>query len=318
MTKAVILAGGYGTRLRPLTSASPKALIPLVNKPVIDYILDYLAGYGLMDIVITSNYLREQTIRYLSSTRTDLMLAFPEEPAPLGTAGSVKNAGIREPMLVIQGDNITEIDLRRLMRFHEAHGGLVTIALLPVPDPSLFGIAQLDAAGKILKFKEKPTRSECFSNLANTGLYVLEPEALELVPAGRAFDFSNDLFPRLVANGTAYGCRVEGFWADIGNLEGYLAASRWILEKGCFDCAKTAEIAECDIQGHVAIGEFARIETSVVRGPAVIGSRATLLKSKLYGSVVLPGATVAGALLQNSIIQQNAVIEGEELVDCIR
>lgn len=318
MTRAVILAGGYGTRLRPLTDSTPKALIPLVNKPVVDYILDYLAGYGLTDIVITSNYRREQTISYLSSTRPELTLAFPEEPAPLGTAGSVKNAGIHEPMVVIQGDNITEIDLRALLRFHEAQGGLVTIALLPVPDPTLFGIAKLDASGKILKFTEKPTRSACFSNLANTGLYVLEHEALELVPAGRAFDFSNDLFPQLVANGTAYGCVVEGFWADVGNLDGYLAASRWILERGCFDCAKTAEITGCDIQGHVAIGEFARVESSVVRGPAVIGSHVTVLKSRLYGSVVLPGATVAGALLRNSIIQQDAVIEGEELVDCIR
>jgi NDP-sugar pyrophosphorylase family protein len=318
MTKAVILAGGYGTRLRPLTSTSPKALIPLVNKPVIDYILDYLAGYGLADIVITSNYLREQTISYLNSTRTDLLLAFPEEPVALGTAGSVKNAAISETMLVIQGDNITEIDLRELIQFHEAHGGLVTIALRPVPDPSLFGIATLDAAGKILKFKEKPARSACFSNLANTGLYVLEPEALELVPTGRKFDFSNDLFPRLVANGTAYGCVVEGFWADVGNLEGYLAASRWILEKGCFDCANTAEIADCDIQGHVAIGEYARVETSVVRGPAVIGSHATLLNSRLFGSVVLPGATLADTVLHNSIVQENAVIKGEEITDSIR
>jgi mannose-1-phosphate guanylyltransferase len=318
MTKAVILAGGYGTRLRPLTSACPKALIPLVNKPVIDYILDYLAGYGLADIVITSNYLREQTISYLSSSRTVLTLSFPEEPAPLGTAGSVKNVAINETMLVIQGDNVTEIDLRRLMRFHDEHGGLVTIALLPVPDPSLFGIAKLDAAGKILKFKEKPAPRECFSNLANTGLYVLEPEALEFVPLGREFDFSKDLFPRLVAKGEVYGCVVEGFWADVGNLEGYLAASRWILEKGDFGCPDTAEIADCDIQGHVAIGEYARVETSVVHGPAVIGSRATLLKSKLYGSVVLPGATLADTVLHNSVIQQNAVIEGEEIVDCIR
>jgi NDP-sugar pyrophosphorylase family protein len=138
------------------------------------------------------------------------------------------------------------------------------------------------------------------------------------VPLGREFDFSKDLFPRLVAKGEVYGCVVEGFWADVGNLEGYLAASRWILEKGDFGCPDTAEIADCDIQGHVAIGEYARVETSVVHGPAVIGSRATLLKSKLYGSVVLPGATLADTVLHNSVIQQNAVIEGEEIVDCIR
>ncbi|HDS45354.1 MAG TPA: NDP-sugar synthase [Methanomicrobia archaeon] len=318
MTRAVILAGGFGTRLRPLTATVPKAMIPLVNRPVIDYILDYLAGYGLNDIVITTNYLREQTIEYLTRRRVGLTIAYPEEPAPLGTAGSVKNAAISERMLVIQGDNITEIDLRHLLRFHDEHGGLVTIALLPVLDPSLFGIAQLAATGKILQFKEKPAPGECFSNLANTGLYILEPEALELVPSDRAFDFSKDLFPRLVARGEVYGCVVEGFWADVGNLEGYLAASRWILEKGDFRCADTAEIDDCDIQGNVAIGEHARVDASVVRGPAVIGSRATLRKSKLYSSVVLPGALLADTTLHNSIIQQNAVIEGEEIVNCIR
>jgi mannose-1-phosphate guanylyltransferase/phosphomannomutase len=318
MTRAVILAGGFGTRLRPLTATVPKAMIPLVNRPVIDYILDYLMGYGLKDIVITTNYLREQTIEYLNRRSAYLKIAYPEEPSPLGTAGSVKNAAISERMLVIQGDNITEIDLRKLLQFHDEHGGLVTIALLPVPDPSLFGIAKLDATGKIMEFKEKPGPGECFSNLANTGLYILEPEALGLVPAGRAFDFSKDLFPRLVAHGEVYGCVVEGFWADVGNLEGYLAASRWLLEKGDFRYADTAEIDDCDIQGHVAIGEHARVDTSVVRGPAVIGSRATLRKSKLYSSVVLPGATLADTILHNSIIQQNAVVEGEEIADCIR
>lgn len=121
MTKAVILAGGYGTRLRPLTFTTPKVMIPLVNKPVIEYIVDYLAEYCLKDIVITLNYLREQTINYLSK-RKDLKLSYPEEPLPLGTAGSVKNAGITATALVIQGDNITDMDLRKVLAFHEAHG----------------------------------------------------------------------------------------------------------------------------------------------------------------------------------------------------
>ena len=230
MTETVILAGGYGTRLRPLTLSTPKAMIPLVNKPVIDYILDYLVGYGLKDFVITTNYLREQTIDYLSS-RKDLKLSYPEEPSPLGTAGSVKNAGIADTMVIIQGDNITEIDIGKLMRFHKAHEGLVTIALLPVPNPSLYGIAEIEANGRIRNFKEKPAPDACFSNLANTGLYIIEPEAMKHVPDGKAFDFAKDLFPRLVAKKEVYGCVVDGFWTDVGNLKGYMEASRWILEK---------------------------------------------------------------------------------------
>jgi len=316
MTRAVILAGGHGTRLRPLTFNMPKAMIPLVNKPVIDYILDYLVGYGLKEIVITTNYLREQTMIYLSS-RKDLKLSYPEEPSPLGTAGSVKNAKITDTMVIIQGDNITEIDLRKLMRFHKAHEGLVTIALLPVPNPSLYGIAEIEATGRILNFKEKPAPDACFSNLANTGLYIIEPAAMGYVPEGRAFDFAKDLFPILVAKKEVYGCVVDGFWTDVGNLKGYMEATRWILERKGTECADTAEIEDSEIQGNVAIGDYVKVKKSVIRGPAVIGNHATLVKSKMYNSVVFPGVRLDEATLHNSVISENAVIKKEEINDRI-
>lgn len=316
MVKAVILAGGVGTRLRPLTFTTPKPMIPLVNRPVIDYILDYLVSYGLNEIVITTNYLREQLIEYLSG-RTGLRISYPEEPTPLGTAGSVKNAGITEPMVVIQGDNITDIDIRRLMEFHETHDGLVTIALLHVPNPSLYGIAELDPSGRIRAFKEKPSREECFSNLANTGLYILEPEALEYVPEGVPFDFSKNLFPLLVAKEEVYGCVVEGFWADIGGLEGYMEASRWILEQHGFECAETAAVENNDIQGNVAIGAYASVESSVIRGPAVIGDHAKLLKSKMYKSVIFPRVVLDEAMLHNTVICEDTVVRKAEITDSI-
>ena len=316
MVKAVILAGGFGTRLRPLTFTTPKALLPLVNRPVIDYILDYLAGYGLNDIVITTNYLREPLIEYLS-TRTELKISYPEEPSPLGTAGSVKNAEISDTMLIIQGDNITDIDIRRVMKFHTAHGGLVTIALLPVPNPSLYGIAELESNGKIRAFKEKPPLEECFSNLANTGLYIMEPEAMAYVPEGSAFDFSKHLFPLLVAKDEVFGCVANGFWADVGGLEGYMEASRWILEKQGFQCADTAEVDNNDIQGNVAIGDYAKIESSVIRGPAVIGDHATLIKSKMYKSVIFPRVILDEAMLHNTVICEDALIKNAEITDSI-
>lgn len=316
MTKAVILAGGYGTRLRPLTFTTPKAMIPLVNKPVIDYILDYLAGHGLKEIVITTNYLREQTIDYLSS-RKDLKISYPEEPSPLGTAGSVKNAGITETMVIIQGDNITEIDIGKMMSFHKAHGGLVTIALLPVPNPSLYGIAEIENGGMVMNFKEKPAPGECFSNLANTGLYIIEPEAMGFVPEGRAFDFSKDLFPKLVPKKEVFGCVVEGFWTDIGGLDGYMEATRWIFTRRDFKCADTAEMKDSEIQGDVAIGEYAKVEKTLIRGPAVIGSHATLFKSKMYNSVIFPGVTLDEATLHNSVICEDTVIKNAEITDSI-
>ncbi len=315
--KAVVLAGGYGTRLRPLTFSTPKAMIPLVNRPVIDYILDYLVGYGLRDIVITTNYLREQTINYLSRRR-DLRLTYPEEPSPLGTAGSVKNASLDDTALVIQGDNITDINIREMVNFHHSHGRLVTIALLPVSDPSQYGIAEIEeGSGMIRRFKEKPSPRECFSNLANTGLYIIEPEAMEYVPEGRAFDFSRDLFPSLVAQNEVYGCVVEGFWTDIGSLEGYMKASRWILEKKGFECAETAEIEDSEIEGNVAIGEHAVINESLIRGPAVIGNHAVLRKSRVHGSVVFHGVDLGESLLHNSVIGEDTVIKNAEISDSI-
>lgn len=316
MTKAVILAGGYGTRLRPLTFTTPKAMIPLVNKPVIEYIVDYLASYGLKGIVITSNYLREQTINYLSK-RTDLTLSYPEEPTPLGTAGSVKNAGITDTMLIIQGDNITDMDIRQVLEFHEEHGKLVTIALLPVSNPSLYGVAEIEANGMIMNFKEKPSPNECFSNLANTGLYIIEPEAMDYVPEGTAFDFSKDLFPILVAKNEVYGCVVEGFWRDIGSRDGYMEASRWILENKGYECADTAVIENSEIHGNVAIGEHAVVKQSVIRGPAVIGNHAEVINSEMYDSVVFPRAVLDATTLNNCMIGEDSIIKEAEIADSI-
>ena len=316
MTKAVILAGGYGTRLRPLTFTTPKAMIPLVNKPVIDYIVDYLVGYGLNDIIITMHHLREKMINHLTK-RKDLNVSFPEEPTPLGTAGSVKNAEIGDTMLIIQGDNITDMDIRKVLEFHEAHGKLVTIALLPVSNPSLYGVAEIEANGRIVNFKEKPSPSECFSNLANTGLYVIEPEAMSHVPKGNAFDFSKDLFPILVPKNEVYGCVIEGFWTDIGSPEGYMEASRWIVKEKGFECADTAEIEGSEIRGDVAIGEYVVVKDSEIQGPAVIGDYAKIIKSKMRDSIVFSGVTLHETTLSKSVVGENAVIRKGEVMDAI-
>jgi mannose-1-phosphate guanylyltransferase/phosphomannomutase len=316
MVKAVILAGGSGTRLRPLTFSTPKAMIPLVNKPVITFILDYLAIYGLKEIVITTNYLRKQMMNYLSK-RNDLKLSFPEEPVPLGTAGSVKNAELSDTSVIIQGDTITDINVRKIVEFHKRHGRLVTIALLPVSDPSLYGIAKIKPDGTIDKFKEKPAPDECFSNLANTGLYIIEPEAMSYVPDGKAFDFSKDLFPLLVAKHEVFGCVVDGFWTDIGSLEGYKEATRWILDKKGFECADTAEIEDSEIMGNVAIDEYAVVKDSTVKGPAVIGNHASVLKSTMYESVLLPRVELCETTLTNSVIGEASTIKNAEMKDTI-
>ncbi|MHC1635810.1 MAG: DUF5752 family protein [Candidatus Methanospirareceae archaeon] len=315
--KAVILAGGYGTRLRPLTFTIPKPMIPLVNKPVIRHIVDYLSSYGLRDIVITTNYFRERIIAYLEGIK-GIKFSFPEEPYPLGTAGSVKNANVKERMLIIQGDNITDMNLKEVIDFHRSHHHLATIALLPVKNPSLYGIAEMGEDGRIKRYKEKPTPAETFSNLANTGLYVLEPEVMDYVPEGEFFDFSKNLFPILVEAGEIYGYVVKDcFWTDVGSPKGYMEATRWILERGGYENATSVEMRDVEVSGKVAIGEHAVVKDSFIQGPAVIGKNAKITECKIYGSVVFDNTVLRGTLLNNSIVGENAMISGGEVKDCI-
>ncbi len=265
--KAIILAGGFGTRLRPLTFTKPKPMIPLVNKPVMEHVIDYLVSYGLNDIVVTTTFLREMIMEHFGY-REDVRLTYPTEPYPLGTAGSVKNAGLdleEEPFVVIQCDNITDMDLRGLIDFHYEAGGLVTIALTHVEDPWNYGIAQLEGDGCIGRFHEKPDKEKCFSNLASTGIYVIDQKVLKFVPEGAYFDFAKDLFHLLhvKAKGKMFGYEIDAasFWADVGQPEGYMKAMEWMLKKAKRD---------------VVIGENVEINSSGITGPAVIGDSVVL------------------------------------------
>ena len=272
--RAAILAGGFGTRLRPLTFTKPKPMIPLVNKPVIEHVVDYLVSHGLTDIVVTTTFLREMIVEHLRY-RSDVHLSYPPEPYPLGTAGSVKNAGLDkedEPFVVIQGDNITDMNLRGLIDFHYDMGGLVTIALTHVEDPWNYGIALLEGDGCIGRFHEKPDKRECFSNLASTGIYVIDPKALEFVPEGIPFDFAKDLFHLLHVKkkGAMFGYEIDAknFWADIGQPDGYLKAMEWMLKKARRD---------------VVIGENVKIDSSGIIGPAVLGNSVVVEENCVVG-----------------------------------
>lgn len=276
--KAVILAGGLGTRFRPLTFTKPKPMLPLVNKPVIEHAVDYLVSYGLNDIVVTTTFLREMVMDHFMY-RDDVRLSYPTEPHPLGTAGSVKNAGLdeeEEPFVVIQGDNITDMDLRGLIDFHHKAGGLVTIAVTRVEDPWDYGIAKLEGDGCISRFHEKPAKGKCFSNFASTGIYVVEPKAMEFVPEGVAFDFAKDLFHLLQAKGKGkiYGYEIEAgnFWVDVGQPEGYMKAMEWMLKKENRDVfiGESVEINGSGITGPTAIGDSVVVEEGCSVGPNAV------------------------------------------------
>ncbi|MEF3306129.1 sugar phosphate nucleotidyltransferase [Paenibacillus sp. GYB003] len=226
--KAIIMAGGKGTRLRPLTCQLPKPMVPLLGRPCMEYIIDLLKTYGITQIGVTTQFMPEVIRNHFGDGRDfGVELHYFEEDAPLGTAGSVKNAAafLDERFVVISGDALTDFDLETAIRFHESKEALATIVLTRVRRPLEYGVVMTDEEGRIVRFLEKPDWSEVFSDTVNTGIYVLEPEALQGVAEGKEQDFSNDLFPLLMKRGERlYGCVSEGYWSDIGNMEQYRQA----------------------------------------------------------------------------------------------
>lgn len=325
--KAVILAGGHGTRLRPLTYTTPKPMLPLAGKPVLHYIIESLASQGFNDIVVTTNYLREKIMDYLGDgSRFGLKLIYPREEKPLGTAGCVKNAAryLNETFVVTQADNITDIKFKELVRFHKEMGGIGTIALIPNENPHQFGIAELDLNKQIVKFKEKPRCDERFSNLVNTGLYVLEPEILDYIPSGLACDFAEDIFPRLLrSKRRIYGYPAQGFWVDIGNPKSYMEAVDWILSKlrGRM-ISETAEVSNASIKGWVQVGEETRIAPEArIIGPAIVGAQCSVKRGAKIAqrSVIESNVEVAAKTrITSSIIYRNTSIgNSSDLSRCI-
>ncbi len=317
--KAVILAGGFGTRLRPITFTKPKPMVPLVNKPVIEHVVDYLVSRGLNDIVVTTTFLREMIINHFRY-REDVRLSYPTEPYPLGTAGSVKNAGLdeEEPFVVIQGDNITDMDLRGLIDFHHEAGGLVTIALTHVEDPWNYGVAKLEGNGCISRSHEKPDKGKCFSNLASTGIYVVEPKAMEFVPDGVAFDFAKDFFHLLQAKGKGkgkgkmfgYEMEADNFWADVGQPEEYMKAMEWMLRKAKRDVfiGENVEINGSGITGPTVIGNSVVVEENCSVGPnAVLFEDVYIGKSSSLEQCFIGERTITGdnASIREAIIGAN-------------
>ena len=202
---AVILVGGQGTRLRPLTYTTCKAMVPVLNKPFLEHVFSYLKRYGVTNIVLSVGYMPDQIRAYFGDgSSLGLRLTYVVEDSPLGTAGGVKNAEryLDGPTVVMNGDIFTDIDLGAMVSFHKKRGAKVTIALTGVEDPSQYGVVETDAKGQVKRFVEKPAPGETTSNLINAGIYILEPEVLREVPANTRCMFERDLFPKLIQEGT--------------------------------------------------------------------------------------------------------------------
>ena len=297
--RAVVMAGGEGTRLRPLTSNQPKPMVSLCGKPCMEYILELLRRHGVEEAVATLMFMPKVIRDYFGDGDTvGLGLTYSVEQSPAGTAGSVKLAGefLRgDTFLVISGDALTDFDLGELVRVHKEKGALVTIALKRVENPLEFGVVVVDDEGRIERFLEKPTWGQVFSDTVNTGIYVLEPEVLDHIPDDRPYDFSQDLFPKLFEMGAPlYGHVCEGYWQDIGSLPQYLAANRDLL-----DGRVQAELPGIELKGRVFVGDGISLETLAhIPGPAFLGNYAKIDPRARIGPYTVLGS--------NTVVKEHA------------
>jgi len=345
--KAIIMAGGEGSRLRPLTCDRPKPMVPVMDRPIMQHIVELLHRHNFRDIGATLMYLPEDIKDYFGDGADfGVRMQYFIEESPLGTAGSVKNAQsfLDQPFLVISGDALTDFNLTKIMAFHKEKKAAVTIALTKVPSPLEYGVVITDEQGCIRQFLEKPSWGEVFSDTVNTGIYVIEPEILNFIPKGTGFDFSKDLFPLLLSKGfPIYGCVVPGYWCDVGNFAQYQQAHYDILAgrtqiawegneiaKGIW-VGKGAEIhPEARIESPVFIGRDVKVGKDAVVGSfSVVGSNSILdegvsLKRGIIWNNVYLGkkATLRGGAVCNRVkikshasIYEDAVIGDDTILD---
>ncbi|MDR1754886.1 MAG: NTP transferase domain-containing protein [Eubacterium sp.] len=330
MMKAIIMAGGEGSRLLPLTAGMPKPLTKLCNRPAVDYILDLLARCGCKEAIFTLRYRGEMIERRFESGKyKGIRLSFIYEDEPLGTAGCVRNAAghIEEDFLVISGDALCDFDLRGAFNFQKQKMAVVTIVSKRVNDPREYGLV-IDRGGRITGFSEKPSYLSCTTDYANTGIYIMNPSVLKLIPEGKMWDFAKDVFPEMIKQGMPlYNYKADGYWCDIGCLETYRESQKDMLNclvkcelsgkkladglysetsvHEIFDMANNTKIIPpCYIGKNVKIGDGSVIESTVLCDNVTIGKNV-----RLYGSVILDGAYIAGgSSVENAIICKNVKI----------
>jgi mannose-1-phosphate guanylyltransferase/phosphomannomutase len=299
------MAGGEGTRLRPLTSNQPKPMVPIVGKPCMEHILELLRAHDFEEVIVTLAFLPQAIRSYFGDGESlGLHVEYSVEESPLGTAGSVRLASDRldDTFLVISGDALCDIDLTSLVRFHQEKGAAVTIGLKSVENPLEFGIVVTDADGRVERFLEKPSWSQVFSDTINTGIYVLEPEVLRHVPTDRPFDFSKELFPLLLEMGRPlYGYVCDGYWQDIGNLDQFRQANFDAL-----DGRVQLSIPGIRLRGNVWMGEGVEVDhLEVVEGPAFVGNYCRISPDASVGPYSVLSANVR--LRQRARVERSVV-----------
>lgn len=306
--KAVILSGGFGTRMRPLTYTTPKPLLPVINKPLIQHVIDSLHE-DVDEVIIASNYKIELLRDYFRENEVEgRTVHVVDEPKPMGTGGAVKNLEkyLDDTFLVINADIISSLDIKDYVDFYKSKEGIGAISAWDVEDPQEFGVFELDDAGRILRFQEKPNPWEAFSNTINAGHYILEPEVLDLIPPGEKVSMEREIFPQLIGKGF-YGYRFSGYWVDCGRPKSFLEANRILLE-----------LHEKEHGVSHTMGERSYVEGTLGNYVSV-GMDCTLEECDVSNSILMDGVEIdKGCVIRDSILGYDVTVEsGSTLEGCV-
>lgn len=313
---AVVLVGGFGTRLRPLTLTTPKPLLPILHRPMLEHLLGSLARAGVTDAVLALGFNPDPFFSaFPGDTCAGVRLSYAVEDSPLDTAGAIgfaaRTAGIDSTFIVANGDVVTDLDVASLVAFHRSRGAEATISLTPVDDPSQFGIVETAADGRVLRFVEKPQPGDTPSRDASAGTYVMEPRALERMPGTAKLSIEREVFPRIVETGGLYAMSTDDYWIDAGRPETYLAVNLRAAARNAGEAIDpaarvdaTAQVSRSVIDATAVVETGAIIDGSVVLAGALIGASARVSSSIVMGRVE------SGATVVDSIVGRDGVVAG--------
>ncbi len=318
--KALILAGGFGTRLRPISCTRPKILVPVVNKPLLQWTFERLAKNNITEAILAVNYQTEAYIKQHKIPKSGLKIKYSRDPLrkPLGTGGPIKKAenlvGHDSPFLVLNGDIFADVNYTEILKKHKEEKAVATIALHKVEDPSRYGVAELADGNRIRRFIEKPRREAAPSNLINAGVYALSPKIFDYIPKGKAVSIEREVFPKLVEEDTLFGHVFDGLWMDIGKTEEYLQLHKTLLNS-FVNKQKQKIRAKIEVKNPVALDKGVSIGEKSVIGPYAVLGRNVIVGNNVHirDSVILPRAVIGNFSSINGAIIGENVIVGEKV-----
>ncbi len=330
--KALILAGGFGTRLRPLSCTRPKLLFPIANKPLLDITLERLAKNGVNEAILAVNFMADALEQAFGNSKHGIKLYYSRDAPPkpkttctsqrsLGTGGPVKQAEEllerRDPFFVLNGDILSDANYSEIMEEHKNNNGIATIALRKVEDPSRYGVARLAKKNRITRFVEKPSKNAP-SNLANAGIYVLEPDVFNYIPRGKRCSIEREVFPKLAKEGELFGHEIKGLWIDVGKPRDYIKANRLWVEAGMETSSNSmkAKIGkETEVKEAVVIGEGVTIgEKSVIGQNVSLGKKVSVGKGvRIRDSIIFPHTVISDLTIIEGAIIGEAVTVGRKV-----